>query len=145
MKTLITGGSGLIGREFSSNYKVSSTDCNMLNVAEIEDLFEKEDFENVIHTAARVGGILANTNYVYDFFLENIRMNSNIIEVARKRNIKKLIGFTSTCVFPSDIAYPLTEEKMHYGPPHLSNYGYAYAKRMLDIQIQTCNQQYGTR
>jgi GDP-L-fucose synthase len=145
MKTLITGGSGLIGREFSSNYKMSSKDCNILNVAEIEELFEKENFDNVIHTAARVGGVLANTNYVYDFFLENIRMNTNIIGVARKRNIKKLIGFTSTCVFPADIDYPLTEEKMHYGPPHPSNYGYAHAKRMLDIQIQTCNQQYGTK
>ena len=41
MKTLITGGSGLIGREFSSNYKMSSKDCNILNVAEIEELFEK--------------------------------------------------------------------------------------------------------
>jgi len=145
MKTLITGGSGLIGSEFNSPHKLSTKVCNILNIDEIEKLFEKENFDSVIHTAARVGGVLANTNYIYDFFLENIKMNTNIIDIARKRNIKKLIGFASTCAFPAEIEYPLTEEKMHHGPPHASNYGYAYAKRMIDIQIKTCNQQYGTK
>jgi GDP-L-fucose synthase len=42
------------------------------------------------------------------------------------------------------VEYPLTEQKIHSGPPHSSNYGYAYAKRMMDVAIQTHNQQYGT-
>lgn len=145
MKTLVTGGNGLVGSEFNSPYKYSTKECNILDINEIEKLFEKEKFNNVIHAAAKVGGVLANTNYVYDFFLENIKINNNIIDISRKNNVKKLMGFASTCVFPADVEYPLTEEKMHYGPPHSSNYGYAYAKRMLDIQIQACNQQYGTK
>lgn len=145
MKTLITGGTGLIGSEFKSPYKISSKDCDLLDINQVEEFFEKENFDSIIHTAARVGGVSANTKFVYDFCLENIKIGTNIIEAARKNNIKKLIGFTSTCVFPSEIEYPLVEEKMHLGPPHFSNYGYAYAKRMMDIQIQSCNQQYGTK
>ena len=50
----------------------------------------------------------------------------------------------STCVFPDDVEYPLTEKKIHLGEPHSSNYPYAYAKRMLDVQSRAYNEQYGT-
>jgi GDP-L-fucose synthase len=46
-------------------------------------------------------------------------------------------------VFPDDVEYPLSPDKIHLGPPHLSNYGYAYAKRMADIQIKSYREQYG--
>ena len=51
--------------------------------------------------------------------------------------------FLSTCVFPDDVEYPLTEKKIHLGEPHTSNYPYAYAKRMADIQIRAYREQYG--
>ena len=49
----------------------------------------------------------------------------------------------STCIFPDDVDYPITEDMLHNGEPHYSNYGYAYAKRMLDVQSRAYNQQYG--
>jgi GDP-L-fucose synthase len=70
-------------------------------------------------------------------------MNTNVIEGARLTNVKKLVTFLSTCVFPNDVEYPLTENKIHLGEPHFSNYPYAYAKRMADIQIRSYREQYG--
>jgi GDP-L-fucose synthase len=77
------------------------------------------------------------------FFYENVAMNTAIIDSAMKFGIKKFIAFLSTCVFPDDVQYPLSPEKIHLGPPHQSNYGYAYAKRMADIQIKSYREQYG--
>ena len=58
-------------------------------------------------------------------------------------NVKKLVCFLSTCVFPNDVEYPLTEKKIHLGPPHSTNDSYSYAKRMADIQIRAYREQYG--
>jgi GDP-L-fucose synthase len=66
-----------------------------------------------------------------------------VIEAARRTGVEKLVCFLSTCVFPDDVEYPLTEEKVHLGEPHFSNYPYAYAKRMADIQIRAYREQYG--
>ena len=81
--------------------------------------------------------------YKGEFFYDNIMMNTNIIESARMFGIKNLVSFLSTCIFPNDVEYPLTENKIHLGEPHFSNYPYAYAKRMADIQIRSYREQYG--
>jgi GDP-L-fucose synthase len=86
-----------------------------------------------------MGNMKNQGSYYYD----NIMMNTVVIEESRKRGIQKLILFSSTCVFPDNAEYPLSPEKIHLGPPHSSNYGYAYAKRMADIQIKSYRQQYG--
>jgi len=70
-------------------------------------------------------------------------INTNVIESARKVGVENLVCFLSTCVFPDNIEYPLTEKKIHLGEPHSSNYPYAYAKRMADIQIRAYREQYG--
>ena len=75
--------------------------------------------------------------------LINIMINTNVIESARKSNVKNLVCFLSTCVFPDNVSYPLTEDKIHLGEPHFSNYPYAYAKRMADVQIRAYREQYG--
>jgi GDP-L-fucose synthase len=92
-----------------------------------------------------VGGVLANMNYPVDFFMDNMRMNMNVIEACYKHEVKKLVCFLSTCVFPDDVEYPLDESKIELGRPHESNFAYAYAKRMADVQIQAYNKQYGTK
>ena len=70
-------------------------------------------------------------------------INTNVIEQARKNNVLKMVNFLSTCVFPNNVDYPLSESKIHLGEPHSSNYSYAYAKRMSDIQIRSYREQYG--
>ena len=70
-------------------------------------------------------------------------MNTNVIESCRRAEVKNLVIFLSTCVFPDDIEYPLTEDKIHLGPPHFSNNAYAYSKRMLAVQSSVYREQYG--
>jgi GDP-L-fucose synthase len=145
MKKLITGGFGLIGSEFSEGIKIKREDCNLIIPEEVNNLLLKTEPDYVIHTAAKVGGVGANMNFKASFFYENIMMNTNIIHYSWLNKVKKLISFSSTCVFPNDIEYPITEDKIHLGPPHFSNDAYAYAKRMVDIQNKAYNEQYGTK
>jgi GDP-L-fucose synthase len=70
-------------------------------------------------------------------------INTNVIEASRKAGVKNLVAFLSTCVFPDDVSYPLTVDQVHSGEPHESNYPYAYAKRMADVQIRAYREQYG--
>jgi GDP-L-fucose synthase len=97
----------------------------------------------VIHTAAKVGGIGGNLAKHGEYFYDNIMMNTNIIESSRKLGVKKLIAFSSVCVFP-DGASLLREDNMHNGKPCDFNFAYANAKRMIDIQIEANKRQYGT-
>ena len=145
MKKLITGGEGLIGSEFDGGIKISRKDFDLTIESQVEKMFEVYRPDFVIHTAAKVGGVLANMNYKADFFLQNILMNTNVIHQSKNFGVKKLIAFLSTCVFPDNVEYPLTEEKIHLGPPHFSNNAYAYAKRMSEVQISAYNEQYGTK
>jgi len=117
---------------------------NLINQKDVDLFFEKEKPDSVIHCAAKVGGVLNNMSNKGDFFYENIMMNTNVINSSFKHGVKNLVAFLSTCVFPDDVSYPLTENKMHLGPPHFSNNSYAYSKRMLDIQIKAYKEQYGT-
>jgi GDP-L-fucose synthase len=98
----------------------------------------------VIHCAAKVGGVKANTDFVADFFDDNIRMNMNVLEGCKRAGVK-LVSVLSTCVYPDSpyVKYPLTEDQLHMGPPHHSNFGYAYAKRMLEVQSRAYRQQFG--
>lgn len=143
-KILITGGSGLVGSAFSGDefIHLSTRDGDLRNVDSIKSILEKNKPEGIIHCAAKVGGVLGNTKYPGDFYRDNILMNTNVIEEARKHEIKKLVFFSSTCVFPDNVEYPLSPEKIHLGPPHKSNYAYAYAKRMGQVQIQAYKDQY---
>ena len=143
-KILITGGRGLVGSEFVGDryYKPSSKDFDLRDKEQTIRLMLK-GFDSVIHCAAKVGGVGANMNYKGEFFYDNIMMNTNVIEGARMSGVKNLVAFLSTCVFPDQVNYPLTEKKIHLGPPHFSNDAYAYAKRMTDVQIRSYKEQYG--
>jgi len=143
-KILVTGGNGLVGSEFIGDqyYKPTSKDYNLINRDDTYRLMLK-GFDSVIHCAAKVGGVGGNMNYKGEFFYDNIMMNTNVIEGARLSKVKNLVSFLSTCVFPDQVGYPLTEKKIHLGPPHFSNDAYAYAKRMADVQIRAYKEQYG--
>ena len=152
-RTLVTGGYGLVGSEFTNDVlRVSSKDCDLTNAQQTDKLLDFYTNRNVhgsnlvdkvIHCAARVGGLGSNMSRKGEYFYDNIMMNTNVIECCRKHNIKNLVVFLSTCVFPDKVEYPLTEDKIHLGPPHFSNDAYAYAKRMADVQIRAYREQYG--
>jgi len=60
-------------------------------------------------------------------------INDNVLHYSHEFGVSKVISCLSTCIFPDGVTYPLDESKIHLGPPHESNFGYAYAKRMVDI------------
>jgi len=68
----------------------------------------------------------------------------NVLDTCKKKNLK-LVSVLSTCIYPDApyVNYPLTESQLHMGPPHPSNFGYAYAKRMLDVQSRAYRKQHG--
>lgn len=146
-KILVTGGNGLVGSQFKGNeyIKVNSTDYDLVDPVLTHLMIRKCRPDSVIHCAAKVGGLMGNMNYKGEFFYDNIMMNTNVIEECRNQGIGKLIVFLSTCVFPNDVEYPLTEEKIHLGPPHNSNDAYAYAKRMAEVQVRAYREQYGLK
>ena len=143
-KILVTGGNGLVGSEFIGDHyiKPSSKEYDLKDKDQTYRLMLK-GFDGIIHCAAKVGGVGGNMNHKGDFFYDNIMINTNVIEGARLSGVKNLVAFLSTCVFPDKVEYPLTEKKIHLGPPHFSNDAYAYAKRMTDIQIRAYREQYG--
>ena len=143
MNTLITGGSGLVGSCLESNFKPSSKDLNLFNLQDIINYIQTNNIDSIIHCAAKVGGIKANSDYLGDFFYDNIRINTNVLEAARICRLSKVVSFMSSCVFPTDANYPLTSDQLHSGEPHPTNYAYAYAKRMLEVQSRAYRDQHG--
>ena len=142
MKRLVTGGTGLVGSAIIADVKVGRN-YDLTNPEICDSMFNEHKPTHVIHCAAKVGGLGGNMNYKGEYFHDNIMINTNVIESARKAGVTNLVSFLSTCVFPDNIEYPLTEKKIHLGEPHFSNYPYAYAKRMADIQIRAYREQYG--
>jgi len=108
-------------------------------------LFEKHRPTHVIHLAAFVGGLMRNMKYPVDFLDKNVTMNINMVQLCHEFKVQKLVSCLSTCIFPDKTSYPIDETMLHNGPPHASNYPYAYAKRLLDTANKAYNQQYGCK
>jgi GDP-L-fucose synthase len=140
MKVVVTGGSGLVGtalRQIAPEWLYPpSGELNLLNNLSIVTYFEHHRPDVVIHLAARVGGLYRNLTDNKGMFVDNLMMNLNVITASEQIGVKKFIGILSTCIFPDEIWYPLTENQIHLGPPHHSNEGYAYAKRMMEIHLK---------
>jgi len=152
MSILVTGGTGLVGKALleikksnNSWFFASSKDANLKNIEETEQLFEKIKPKYVIHLAASVGGLYKNLNNNLEMFEDNFDINIIVIKTCHKYGVKRAIFCLSTCVFPDNIGESITEDMLHHGPPHLSNYGYSYSKRMLQIQCQLYNEKYNTQ
>jgi GDP-L-fucose synthase len=101
--------------------------------------------KNVIHLAAKVGGVKANTDEIVDFYMINSTLNQTLLNTCSLAKANKVVSLLSTCIYPDApyVSYPLTEDQLHLGPPHESNFGYAYAKRMVDVMSRAYRQQYG--
>ncbi len=147
---LVTGGSGMVGRSLkdilpNATY-LSSKDCDLTNQTDVNYLMENNNFDVVIHLAAKVGGIIDNINKPADYFEDNVLMNTILLKACKDNGVERFIGILSTCIYPDKVeTYPMTEDMLHDGPPTPTNFSYGYAKRSLAVQIDAYNQQYGTK
>jgi len=122
---------------------LTSKDFDLRDPAQTETMYAMYSPDCVIHLAAKVGGVKANMENLGDFYRDNILINTNVLEGARKYEVQKVVSLLSTCIYPDKVSYPLTEGQIHDGPPHYSNFAYAHAKRMLDVQSRAYRDQYG--
>lgn len=157
---LVTGGSGLVGQAIKSVIDVEkqqetsesksetwifcgSKDADLRDKTQTDALFEKYKPTHVIHLAAMVGGLFHNMAHNLDFFRENMSINDNVLSASYNNNVKKVVSCLSTCIFPDKTSYPIDETMVHNGPPHTSNYGYSYAKRMIDVLNRGYHEMHG--
>jgi len=148
---LVTGGSGLVGSAIRAYITgpgasaaseetwifLSSKDGDLKVRGDCDGIFAKHKPTHVIHLAAKVGGLFANMREKVEFYRDNIAINDNVMECCRIAKVTKLVSYLSTCIFPDKTTYPIDETMLHDGPPHSSNEGYAYAKRMVSRSLST--------
>ena len=144
---LVTGGSGMIGNALKQvlphAFYISSDNCDITSETDTKYMFKHLKPTKVIHLAAKVGGVKANMEQLGQFYTDNIKINTNVLHYSIVYKVEKVLSLLSTCLYPDIVTYPLTEEQIHNGPPHESNFAYAYAKRMIDVQSRAYRKQYG--
>lgn len=142
MKIVVTGGTGLVGQYLQKQIDgiyLSSKDYDLTSELDTVKMFSKYQPDTVIHLAARVGGIMDNISNPFDYFEDNVAMNTNLVKYARLFKVKKFVGALSSCIYP-DVSdhYPLLESDLHKDLPNENNFGYGYAKRLLGVHIDIC-------
>ncbi|KAJ1566375.1 GDP-L-fucose synthase [Cladochytrium tenue] len=166
---LVTGGNGLVGRALQAVLKpdcpappgldrsdpafappgsgerwvfVGSADADLRDAAQTYALFARHRPTHVVHLAARVGGLYRNLREHARLAHDNLLIDTNVIAATADAGVKSLVACLSTCVFPDPPpSYPLTEDMLHAGPPHQSNFAYAHAKRMTEVLVRAYNAQ----
>jgi GDP-L-fucose synthase len=114
------GYTNLIGR--------TSAALDLRNQAGVSEFITTEKPVAIIDAAARVGGILANSQYQYEFLMENMQIQNNLIDAAHKNEIEKFIFLGSSCIYPKLAPQPIKEEYLLTGALEPTNEGYAIAK-----------------
>jgi GDP-L-fucose synthase len=140
MSIVVTGGTGLVGKYLQQYLKaiyLSSKDFDLTKESEVIRMYETYSPSVVIHLAAKVGGILDNINKPFEYFEDNILMNTYLLKYARVYNVDKFLGVLSSCAYP-DVSktYPLLESDLHKDIPNENNFGYGYSKRLMGVQIE---------
>jgi len=151
---LVTGGTGLVGHAIQTIVQrekrveeewifVGSKDADLSDRDQTKALFNKYHPTHVIHLAAMVGGLFHNMSHNLDFLRKNIHINDNVLQTSFETGVQKVVSCLSTCIFPDKTTYPIDETMVHLGPPHPSNFGYSYAKRLIDISDRAYYEQHG--
>ena len=154
MRILVTGGKGMVGNYIKDvmveKYKehhftfLSRLDCDLTNRKKVLRYFHFYYFDYIIHLAASVGGLYKNMDNNIKMFSDNIKINENVLEACHLNNIRRGIFCLSSCVYPANPSkFPMDESMIHESPPHSSNEGYSYAKRMLEMQTRHYNYAFG--
>ena len=120
----------------------TSTELDLRNQQAVNNFYNEEKPKVVIDAAAKVGGILANNNFPYQFLMENIQIQNNLIDGAHKVGIEKFIFLGSSCIYPKFAQQPLKEEYLLTGSLEPTNEWYAIAKITGVKACQAIRKQY---
>ena len=151
-KIYIAGHRGMVGsacwRDLSSagyNNLIGKTskELDLKDQTAVEDFIKSEKPDAIIDAAARVGGILANDTYPYEFLMDNMLIQNNLIRSAHENDIEKFIFLGSSCIYPKHAKQPLKEEYLLTAPLEPTNEWYAIAKISGVKLIEAIRKQYG--
>jgi GDP-L-fucose synthase len=152
-RVYIAGHTGLVGsaitrRLQSGGYQQLVTrtleELDLRRQSDVEQLFASERPEFVIVAAARVGGILANNTQRADFICDNLQIQTNIIDAARRHGVARLLFLGSSCIYPRECPQPMREDYLLTGPLEPTNEPYAIAKIAGIKLCEAFNSQHGT-
>jgi GDP-L-fucose synthase len=141
-------GSALVRRlqpEYSGCITRTREQLDLANAAAVDAFFENERPDYVFMAAARVGGIHANDTYPAEFIYQNLTIQLNVLEAARRVGVKRLLFLGSSCVYPRECPQPIREEYLLTGPLERTNRAYAVAKISGIEMCAAYNRQYGTK
>lgn len=153
-RVYIAGHRGLVGSAIHRALERSGytglltrthAELDLLDASAVEAFFASQQPEFVFLAAAKVGGILANNTYPADFIRDNLAIQSNVIEAARRSGVRRLLFLGSSCIYPKLCPQPIREEYLLTGPLEPTNRPYAIAKIAGIEMCWSYNRQYGTR
>ena len=151
-KIYISGHSGMVGsaclRIFKSyGYKniiyKNSKELDLRNQKKVSEFISLNKPEIIINAAARVGGIIANNKYPYEFLLHNLQIQNNLIMSAHQNDVKKFIFLGSSCIYPKMSNQPIKPDYLLTSSLEPTNQWYAIAKISGLKLIEALNKQYG--
>ena len=122
---------------------LSRSELNLRNQQAVLEFYKEEKPEIVIDAAAKVGGILANNDYPYDFLMQNMQIQNNLIDGAFNSGVEKFIFLGSSCIYPKFASQPLKEEYLLTDSLEPTNEWYAIAKISGVKACQAIRNQYG--
>jgi GDP-L-fucose synthase len=147
----VAGHRGLVGQALVR--RLAGEDCEVVTVdrarvdlrrqAEVEAWMADIRPQAVFMAAAKVGGILANDTLPAEFLYDNLMIEANTIEAARRTGVEKLLFLGSSCIYPKHAPQPITEDALLTGPLEPTNAWYAVAKIAGLKLAQACRVQYG--
>jgi len=120
----------------------TSSELDLRNQTAVYDFFNAEQPEVVIDAAARVGGILANDRYPYQFIYDNLQLQNCLIDASHRNDVEQLVFLGSSCIYPKHADQPLKEEYLLTGPLEPTNQWYAIAKIAGIKLIEALRKQY---
>ena len=153
-KIYIAGHKGLVGSAIyrtlvkagHTNFCLAtSKELDLRDANAVDNFFKRHQPEYVFLAAAKVGGILANDNYPVEFLLENLKIQSNVIEAAFRHNVEKLLFLGSSCIYPKFASQPIQEKSLLNGYLEPTNEAYAIAKIAGIKLCQAYYSQHGCR
>lgn len=151
-KIYIAGHKGMVGSAIVENLKkngfdklltAESSELDLRVQSAVDDFMYSEKPEVVIIAAARVGGILANSEYPWQFLYDNLMIEANLINAAHQNDVKEVIFLGSSCIYPKLAEQPLKEEYLLTGPLEPTNQWYALAKIAGIKLIEALRSQFG--